>query len=89
VIAPPAYRRRRARPHPEATSNVVEREAPGLAEAMRAADPRRLTRGKAGTLGAALISIFRVRGGAAEHLAAVIDLLPHAVALLAGETTHH
>ena len=76
---------------PEATSNVVEREAPGLAEAMRAAGPLgRLTRGKAGTLGAALIlNLPGSPAGAAEHLAAVIDVLPHAVALLAGETTHH
>lgn len=41
---------------PEATHSVIEREAPGLAEAMRAASPLgRLSRGVAGTIGQCLV----------------------------------
>ncbi len=41
---------------PEATRSVIEREAPGLAEAMRAVSPLgRLSRGVAGTVGQCLV----------------------------------
>ena len=76
---------------PEGTRAVIDREAPGLAEAMRLVSPLgRLSRGIAGTLGTAII--LNTPGspkGAGECLAAVIDVLPHALALLAGEPTTH
>jgi len=76
---------------PEATRAVIEREAPGLAEAMRAVDPRgRLGRGICGTVGeAVVINCPGSPGGAVDQLAAVLDVLPHAVALLAGRATSH
>jgi len=90
VIAPPAVPGSRARPHPEATSKVVEREAPGWRKRCVRPDPSAPHPRKAGTLGAALIlNLPGSPAGAAEHLAAVIDVLPHAVALLAGETRTH
>ncbi len=75
---------------PEATRAVIEREAPGLAEATRAASPLgRLSRGVAGTVGACLIlNVPGSTNGATESLAAVIGVLPHALALLAGEQPH-
>ena len=76
---------------PEGTRAVVDREAPGLAEAMRLVNPLgRLSRGMAGTSGAALV--LNTPGstrGAVECLEAVLDVLPHALALLAGEPTGH
>ncbi|MCX7621696.1 MAG: MogA/MoaB family molybdenum cofactor biosynthesis protein [Acidimicrobiales bacterium] len=75
---------------PEGTRIVLDREAPGLAEAMRAANPLgRLSRGVAGTRGGSLI--LNTPGsstGAVECLDAVLDVLPHALALLAGERPH-
>ncbi len=76
---------------PEGTRQVIEREAPGLAEAMRLVNPLgRLSRGIAGTLGQTLI----LNGpgspkGAVETLEAVIDVLPHAVRLMTAEPTEH
>lgn len=76
---------------PEATLAVVERQAPGLAEAMRAvSDKGRLSRAVAGTVGSALV--LNTPGsvsGATQSLAAVLDALPHALALLAGEHPGH
>lgn len=75
---------------PEATRSVVERLAPGIAEAVRLADRKgRLSRGVAGTLGRCLV--VNVPGsptGAADGLAAVLDVVPHALALLAGDDPH-
>jgi molybdopterin adenylyltransferase len=75
---------------PEATRTVIEREAPGLAEAMRAVSPLgRLSRGVAGAVGRCLI--LNVPGspkGAVESLEAVVDILPHALELLAGGAPH-
>jgi molybdopterin adenylyltransferase len=75
---------------PEATRIVIEREAPGLAEAMRAVSPLgRLSRGVAGAVGRCLI--LNVPGspkGAVESLEAVVDILPHALELLAGGAPH-
>jgi molybdopterin adenylyltransferase len=75
---------------PEATRSVLEREAPGLAEAMRAVSPLgRLSRGVAGTLGQCLV--LNVPGspkGALESFEAVADILPHALELLAGGAPH-
>lgn len=78
---------------PEATTTVIERAAPGLAEAMRLAAPRglgRLSRAIAGTVGEALIlNTPGSPAGAVESLDAVIDILPHALALLANTPTEH
>ena len=75
---------------PEATRSVIEREAPGLAEAMRLVSPLgRLSRGVAGTIGACLV--LNVPGspkGAVESLEAVADVLGHALDLLAGGRPH-
>ena len=76
---------------PEGTRAVIEREAPGLAEAMRSVNPLgRLSRGIAGTIGRCII--LNTPGsprGCVEQLGAVIDVLPHAVALLAETPTRH
>lgn len=79
---------------PEATRDVIEREVPGLAEAMRAAGrastPKAdLSRGVCGIRGTTLI--VDVPGsvrGATESLEAIIELLPHALSLLEGITEH-
>ncbi len=75
---------------PEATRAVLEREAPGLAEAMRGANPLgRLSRGVAGAIGEALVlNTPGSPAGAVEHLDAVLDVLPHALELLAGQRPH-
>ena len=75
---------------PEATREVLERDAPGLAEAMRlAGPPGRLSRATAGSVGRCLI--LNTPGspqGAVDFLAAVADVVPHALELLAGENPH-
>lgn len=75
---------------PEGTRAVIEREAPGLAEAMRLVNPLgRLSRGVAGIIGHAIV--LNTPGstkGCVECFAAVADVLPHALALLAGERLH-
>jgi molybdopterin adenylyltransferase len=76
---------------PEGTRLVIEREAPGLAEAMRLVSPLgRLSRGIAGIRGQAII--LNTPGstkGCVEQLEAVLDILPHALRLLAGSPTAH
>jgi len=77
---------------PEGTRENIEREAPGLAEAMRLTNPGlgRLSRGVAGIKGQAII--LNTPGsprGAAECLGAVIDVLPHALELLGDKPTQH
>jgi len=76
---------------PEGTRAVIEREAPGLAEAMRLVSPLgRLSRGIAGVRGQAII--LNAPGspkGCVELLDAVLDILPHALRLLAEEPTPH
>jgi molybdopterin adenylyltransferase len=77
---------------PEGTVAVLDRIAPGLAEAMRSVNPApgRLSRAVAGTLGTTII--LNTPGsstGAAECLGAVIDALPHALALLLEAPTSH
>lgn len=75
---------------PEGTRAVLEREAPGLAEAMRLVSPLgRLSRAVAGTVGTALV--LNTPGsstGAVECLVAVVDVVPHALDLLAGGRPH-
>lgn len=76
---------------PEATRSVLDREAPGLAEAMRAIDPRgRLGRGVCGTVGQSLIvNCPGSPGGAVDQLRAILDVVPHALRLLADAPTEH
>lgn len=75
---------------PEGTRSVLEREAPGMAEAMRLVNPLgRLSRGVAGTIGQALVcNTPGSTSGAVECLEAVLDVIPHAVRLLAGHREH-
>ena len=76
---------------PEGTRIVLDREAPGLAEAMRLVSPLgRLSRAVAGTRGTALI--LNTPGspkGAVECLEAVLDVLPHVLRLQVGDATPH
>lgn len=71
---------------PEGTRVVLDREAPGLAEAMRLVNPLgRLSRGLAGTRGRCLVlNTPGSTAGAVECLEAVIDVIPHALRLLDG-----
>jgi molybdopterin adenylyltransferase len=75
---------------PEATARVIDRPAPGLAEAMRLTSPLgRLSRATAGSIGAALIlNTPGSPNGAAEYLAAVLDVIPHVLSLLGGDNPH-
>jgi len=76
---------------PEGTRSVVDREAPGLAEAMRLVNPLgRLSRGVAGTLGRCIVlNTPGSSAGAVECFEAVADVLAHALALLAEQPTTH
>lgn len=76
---------------PEGTRAVLDREAPGLAEAMRLANPLgRLSRAVAGTVGDAIVvNTPGSTGGAVECLEAILDVVPHALRLLAGAPTEH
>ncbi|MEO8743955.1 MAG: MogA/MoaB family molybdenum cofactor biosynthesis protein [Candidatus Dormiibacterota bacterium] len=79
---------------PQATSVLIDYEVPGIAEAMRragaAATPMAvLSRAIAGVRGQTLI--INVPGsvkGATESLEAVMAILPHAIRLLHGHTSH-
>ena len=79
---------------PEATAEVIERPAPGLSELMRAAGLEHtpmaaLSRGVAGAAGSSLIlNLPGSPKGVKESLDAVIEVLPHALRLLAGDTEH-
>ena len=76
---------------PEGTKAVLDREAPGLAEAARLVSPLgRLSRAVAGTRGTALIiNTPGSPSGAKETVSAVLDVVPHALELLAGASTSH
>ena len=76
---------------PEGTRLVIEREAPGLAEAMRLVNPLgRLSRGVVGIRGRAIIcNTPGSPKGCVEQLSAILDVLPHAVRLLAETPTSH
>jgi molybdenum cofactor synthesis domain-containing protein len=80
---------------PEATRAVIEREAPGLAEAMRAASLKvtpfaMLSRSAAGIRGRTLIiNLPGSPKGAIENLQAVLPVLEHAVSLLREQDAGH
>jgi len=76
---------------PEGTRLVIEREAPGLAEAMRLISPfGRLSRGVAGVRGLAIVcNTPGSPKGCVEQLGAVLDVLPHALRLLHESPTSH
>jgi molybdopterin adenylyltransferase len=77
---------------PEATRRVIDREAPGIAEALRAHSLKKtphgmLSRGVAGTLGPSLVvNLPGSPRAALESLEVLIPVLAHAVELLAGES---
>jgi molybdopterin adenylyltransferase len=75
---------------PEGTRSAIDRDAPGLAEAMRLVNPLgRLSRGIAGTCGTALVlNLPGSPSGAVECLAAVLDVVPHALQLIGGGHPH-
>jgi molybdenum cofactor synthesis domain-containing protein len=79
---------------PEATSAVCERLLEGVAERMRSEGAKKtpfaaLSRGVCGVRGKSLIlNLPGSPKGAVESLEAVIDLLPHALQLLSGNTSH-
>jgi molybdopterin adenylyltransferase len=75
---------------PEGTRAALEREAPGLAEAMRLVSPLgRLSRATAGTIGAALVlNTPGSTAGCVECVDAVLDVVAHALDLLAGGRPH-
>ena len=76
---------------PEATRRVLDREAPGIAEAIRAHGVAKgvptaaLSRGVAGIRGDALVvNLPGSRGGVKDGLAVVVPLLRHAVEQIVG-----
>lgn len=76
---------------PEGTKEILERDAPGIAEAMRLASPLgRLSRGVAGIRGhSVILNTPGSPSGAVECLTAVVDVLPHALGLLGEQPTRH
>ncbi len=80
---------------PEATASVVERQVPGIAEALRADAAGRtphglLSRGVAGVRGTALVvNLPGSPGGCRDGFAVLKEALPHALRLLAGEQGGH
>lgn len=76
---------------PEGTKEILERDAPGMAEAMRLTSPLgRLSRGVAGIRGhSVILNTPGSPSGAVECLSAVVDILPHALELLGEQPTRH
>ena len=79
---------------PEATRNVIEREAPGLAEAMRAESLKvtkmaMISRGVCGVRsGTLIINLPGSPKAVQESFAVIAPVLSHALDLLAGHTAH-
>ena len=79
---------------PDATAEIAERRVPGIGEAMRAEGLRHtpmamLSRGIAVVRGTTLIiNLPGSETGVRESLGAVLEVLPHAVQLLQGDTEH-
>lgn len=79
---------------PEATRAIIEREAPGLAEAMRAASARitphaLLQRGVCGVRRSTLVvNLPGSEKAATENLRVILPALGHAVRMLRGDTAH-
>jgi molybdenum cofactor synthesis domain-containing protein len=79
---------------PEATRQVIDREAPGLAWLMlqaglEATPLAALSRGVVGTIGSTLVvNLPGSPKGAVENLTALLPVLGHALELLAGHTEH-
>ena len=77
---------------PEATRRVIDREVPGIAEALRARSLEKtphgmLSRGVAGAVGAALVvNLPGSPRAVRESLEVLLPVLPHAIELLAGGT---
>ena len=80
---------------PEATASVLERQVPGISEALRADSAGRtphglLSRGVAGIRGTALVvNLPGSPGGSRDGFAVLRPALPHALKLLAGEQGGH
>ena len=80
---------------PEATRTVLQREAPGIAEALRADSISKtphglLSRGTAGVSGGALVvNLPGSPGGCRDGYAVLRPVLGHALSLLGGEPTAH
>lgn len=79
---------------PEATREVIDREAPGLATLMmvkgfESTPMAALSRGVVGAAGSTLIvNLPGSPRGATENLASILGVIPHALDLLAGDTEH-
>lgn len=77
---------------PEATRRVLDREVPGIAEALRARSLAKtphgmLSRGVAGAVGGSLVvNLPGSPRAVRESLETLMPVLPHAVELLAGES---
>src|SRR5690606_22255499 len=80
---------------PEATAEVLERDAPAsvhamIARGLEATPVTAQTRRRAGTVGGALVvNLPGSPKGATENLEAIIDLFPHVIQLLEGDNRHH
>jgi molybdenum cofactor synthesis domain-containing protein len=80
---------------PEATRTVLTREAPGIAEALRADSIAKtphglLSRGAAGVVGRSLVvNLPGSPGGCRDGYALLREALPHALKLLGDEPTRH
>jgi molybdopterin adenylyltransferase len=80
---------------PEATASVLERQVPGIAEALRADAAARtphglLSRGVAGIRGRSLVvNLPGSTGACRDGFAVLRPSLPHALRLLAGEQGGH